>query len=74
MSKATNNTMAMTATNNNMNTLTAEFPLKHPRNERRHFGHPKHPDEAANEILDFVKALAAHGVYYGLTVSQIQNY
>ena len=45
-------------------------PLKCLHNEWRHSGHLQHPDEAANEILDFVKALAAHGVCYALTAKK----
>ena len=55
--------MAMKTTNNNMTTwttLTVKPPLKCHHNEWRHFGHLNHPNEAANEILDFVKAHAAY--------------
>ena len=73
ISEATNDTMAMSTTNNNMTTLTTstlKSPLKFLHNEWIHVGHLWHPDEAANEILDFVKALAAHGVCYALTVKK----
>ena len=39
-------------------------------NECRHFGHLEHTDKAANEVSDFIKAVAAHGVCYGLTVKK----
>ena len=68
--EATNNTMAMTRTNNNMTTLALKSPLKCLHNEWRHFRHLKQPDEATNKVLDFIKAVAAHGVCYRLTVKK----
>ena len=62
LSEATNNTMEMTTTNNNMTILAVKSPLNRLHYEWRCFGHLKHPNEAANEILDFVKAVAAHWV------------
>ena len=62
--EATNNTMAMTTTDNNMATLALKSPLKCLHNEWRHFRHLKQPNKAANKVLDFVKAVAAHGVCY----------
>ena len=60
--EAINNKEVMTTTNNNKITLALKSPLKHLHNERRCFRHPKQPDKAANEVLDFVNAVAAHGV------------
>ena len=70
LSEVTNNTMAMTTTKNNMTTLAVKSPLKCLHNEWRCFGHLKLPDEAANENLDFSKAVGAHGVCYGLTIKK----
>ena len=70
-SEATNNTMAMVTTNNNetmLKMMIVKSPLKCLHNEWRCFGHLKHPNEAANGNVDFVKVLAAHGVCHGLTV------
>ena len=51
-------------------TSTVKSPLKCLYNEWRCLGHLQHPDEAANEILDFVKALAPHGVCYASTAKK----
>ena len=50
-----------------------KFPLKHLHNEWRHLGHLQHPDEAAKEILDFIKVLAAHGVCNASTAKKQCN-
>ena len=63
------NTMATITNNNNMTTTAMKSTLKCLHNEWRHFGQLKH-DEAANEVLDFIKAVAAHDVCYGLTVKK----
>ena len=34
----------------------------------------KQPNEAAKEILDFVKVVAAHGVCYGLIIKKPMQY
>ena len=68
--EATNTTMAMATTNNNTTTLAWKSPLKCLHNEWRCFGHQKQPNKAASKALDFTKAVAAHGVCYGLTVKK----
>ena len=55
--ESTNNTMAMTITNNNITTFALKSPLKYLCNEWRHFGHLKQPDKAANKASDFVKTV-----------------
>ena len=63
-------TMAISTTTNIMTTSmmsTLKSPLKCLHTKWICVGHLQHPDEAANEILDFVKVVAAHGVCYAFT-------
>ena len=70
LSESKNNTMAKTTTNQQHNNTSTESPLKHLHNEWRCLGHLNLPDEAANEVLDFIKAVVAHSVCYRLTMKK----
>ena len=66
----TNNTMVMPTTNNNMAMTTLKSPWKQPHNEWQCFRQLKQPNKAVPDVLEFMKALAAHGACYRLTVKK----
>ena len=41
-----------------------------PKHQVEMLGHLQHPDEAAKEILDFIKALAVHGACYAFAAKK----